>query len=171
MVLAAVDPTHFAKPAALDEAILKVGATIAHALRGTLHVVHAHPSVHGGTRATDPFNPTKAAQMNAEFNAAAKAQLNKLLKSSTIPRARRHLKGEPPADAIAAIARGVSSDVLVMGALSRSGLKGMFIGNTAEDLLDRLTCDLLIVKPLHFKHRVPKARRGARLIPETPVVP
>jgi universal stress protein E len=43
------------------------------------------------------------------------------------------------------------ADVVVMGALSRSGLKGLFLGNTAEDVLDRLHSDLVIVKPTGFQ--------------------
>ena len=43
------------------------------------------------------------------------------------------------------------ADAVVMGAVSRSGLKGLFLGNTAEDVLDRLHCDLIIVKPDSFK--------------------
>ena len=171
VVLAAVDPTHFEKPPKLDEAILSVGSIIAHTLRGTLHVVHAHPSVHGGTRSIDPFNRAKAARMNAEFIAAAKAQVGRLLKLTTIPRNRRHLIGKPPAEAVMDVARTVSSDIVVMGALSRIGLKGLFIGNTAEGLLDQLSCDVLIVKPADFKHRVPRTRRGARVTPLTPLIP
>jgi phospholipid/cholesterol/gamma-HCH transport system permease protein len=38
---------------------------------------------------------------------------------------------------------------------SRSGLKGLFLGNTAEDVLDRLHCDLIIVKPEGFKAVLP----------------
>jgi universal stress protein E len=33
-----------------------------------------------------------------------------------------------------------------MGATSRSGLKRIFIGNTAEHVLDSLQCDVLVVK-------------------------
>ena len=43
----------------------------------------------------------------------------------------------------------------VMGAISRSGFKGLFLGNTAEDVLDRLHCDLIIVKPEGFKAALP----------------
>jgi universal stress protein E len=43
------------------------------------------------------------------------------------------------------------ADAVVMGAVSRSGLKGLFLGNTAEDVLDRLQCDLVIVKPDGFE--------------------
>jgi nucleotide-binding universal stress UspA family protein len=31
--------------------------------------------------------------------------------------------------------------------MSRSGLKRIFIGNTAERVLDGLQCDVLVVKP------------------------
>lgn len=169
-VLAAVDPSHAEKPAQLDEDILDLGGSVARALRGTLHVVHAHPSVFSGSRTTDAFSPTQAARINAEFAASAKTQLDRLLKLTGVPRNRRHLSGQAAADAIAGAARETSSTIVVMGALSRSGLKGMFIGNTAERLLDRLTCDVLIVKPAHFKPRVPSRSRGPRLIPLTPPV-
>jgi universal stress protein E len=37
-----------------------------------------------------------------------------------------------------------------MGAVSRSALERVFIGGLAEKVLDRLPCDLLIVKPEGF---------------------
>jgi len=53
---------------------------------------------------------------------------------------------------------------VVMGALSRSGLKRLFIGNTAEAVLDALPCDVLIVKPGKFETKVERRSRGAQLI-------
>lgn len=41
-------------------------------------------------------------------------------------------------------------DLLVLGTLSRSGVPGLLIGNTAEKLLDRVPCSLLTVKPEGF---------------------
>jgi len=52
----------------------------------------------------------------------------------------------------------------VMGAISRSGLKGVFIGNTAERILDELSCDILVIKPPVFRNRVPRDARGARVV-------
>jgi universal stress protein E len=43
------------------------------------------------------------------------------------------------------------ADVVVMGAVARRGLKRLFIGSTAERVLDRMPCDLLIIKPLEFE--------------------
>jgi hypothetical protein len=55
-----------------------------------------------------------------------------------------------------------------MGAISRSGLKRLLIGNTAERILDDLRCDVLVVKPPKFRNRVPRAARGARLVASLP---
>ncbi len=52
-----------------------------------------------------------------------------------------------PAVELPAVARSVRAGLVVMGAMSRSGLKRIFIGNTAEQVLDSLQCDVLIVKP------------------------
>jgi len=52
-----------------------------------------------------------------------------------------------PATELPALARSLRAGLVVMGAMSRSGLKRIFIGNTAEHVLDSLQCDVLVVKP------------------------
>ncbi|MDZ7686912.1 MAG: universal stress protein [Gammaproteobacteria bacterium] len=42
-------------------------------------------------------------------------------------------------------------DLLVMGTLSRSGIPGMLIGNTAERVLNDVDCSVLTLKPKGFK--------------------
>jgi hypothetical protein len=51
-----------------------------------------------------------------------------------------------------------------MGAVSRSGLKRLFIGNTAERTIDRLSCDVLIVKSSDFRRRVARRRNDALVL-------
>ncbi len=41
-------------------------------------------------------------------------------------------------------------DLLVMGTLARTGIPGLFIGNTAEKILHRVNCSVLAVKPDGF---------------------
>jgi universal stress protein E len=60
-----------------------------------------------------------------------------------------HIKGNP-ADVISEHAEGEQIDTLVMGTLARTGIAGMFIGNTAETVLNRVGCSLLTVKPEGF---------------------
>ena len=38
-------------------------------------------------------------------------------------------------------------DVMVLGAVARGALQRLLVGSTAERLLDRLPCDILVVKP------------------------
>jgi len=52
-----------------------------------------------------------------------------------------------PADEIVSLAQESDVDLLVMGAVARSALGRLLIGNTAEKVLDAVDCDLLIIKP------------------------
>jgi len=79
-----------------------------------------------------------------------------------IPAARQHLIARHPSDAIEQAAAETRSAVVVMGALARSGVKRLLIGNTAERVLDHLSCDLLVIKPRGFRGKVPRRRRGVR---------
>jgi hypothetical protein len=44
------------------------------------------------------------------------------------------------------------------------------VGNIAEQVLDALPCDVLVVKPAQFKARVPAKGRGVQLIPTPPYI-
>lgn len=171
-VLAAVDPSHaFAKTAQLDREILRVGGLIADALRGKLHAVHAYMPI-------PPLMSTSPEAMNANVIATlesgarlkAKAAFQRVLAPVSIPSKRRHLIARAPIHAIPAAARMSRCAIVVMGAVSRSGLKRIFIGNTAERVLDELACDVLVVKPAHFVNRVGRAKRGVKLTVSTPPI-
>lgn len=41
-------------------------------------------------------------------------------------------------------------DMVIMGSLSRTGISGFLMGNTAESMLDKLTCSVLTLKPDAF---------------------
>ncbi|MEN0000167.1 MAG: universal stress protein [Pseudomonadota bacterium] len=46
--------------------------------------------------------------------------------------------------------RALGADVIVMGTVARTGLSGVFIGNTAENIINSLDCPVLAVKPDGF---------------------
>lgn len=74
-------------------------------------------------------------------------QFTRVLRKTTIPPSRRHLKMGDVATELAASARQLHATLVVMGAVSRSGLERLIIGNTAQRVLDGLKCDVLIIKP------------------------
>lgn len=59
------------------------------------------------------------------------------------------IKGEPSA-AIAEFTRQNDVDLVVMGTVARAGMAGMLMGNTAEQILSRIECSVLAVKPSSF---------------------
>jgi universal stress protein E len=170
-VLAALDPLHaFAKTARLDAEILRVAGSVTKLLRGRLHAMHAYLPVPPVGVAGEILSSNLIAQLDAEARAQARRGFERELKRSGIPESRRHLAREFAVEAIPGVARRIRAGLVVMGAVSRSGLRRVFIGNTAERVLDELPCDVLVVKPRGFRSPVARARRGARLVTAPPPV-
>jgi universal stress protein E len=165
VLLAAVDPTHAnAKPTHLDDEILKAAVTMQRALRGSLHAVHAFVPIPTDATPAELLNEHASATLEARARAKARARLDGALGKVRLGRGHRHLAGEHPAHAIPRLARKIRCDIVVMGAVSRSGLRRLLIGNTAERIVDDLTCDVLVVKPREFTSRVKGQRRGMQFV-------
>jgi universal stress protein E len=164
-ILAAVDPSHaYSKPLRLDREILSCAARITHALRGSLHAVFAFdplpiPAMEAGLALSGVTD-----EIAVETESRARAALARVLNGASIPESRRHLVPRHPIDAIEGAAAQVRCSIVVMGAISRSGLRRLVLGNTAERVFDELACDVLVVKPKRFASRVPRARRGPQLM-------
>ena len=166
VVLAAVDPDHrYGKPARLDAEILAAAAGLSQALKGTLHAVHAFVPLPVASFARgNVISEATLARLQADAANAARGKVQRLLGRLAVPDARRHVIGRHPADVIPQVAANCRANVLVMGMIARSGLKRLLIGNTAERILDRLACDVLIVKPRNLVKPPPRTRRGARYV-------
>ncbi len=150
-ILAALDPLHANdKGREMDDAIAAAANRLAAAADGSVHAAHVfHPAMTfvPGMDATPTVVAAIAAQNKANRGVARKA-FTEALGRYGIPKGRGHLVGGEPSRELARIANSVRAGVVVMGAMSRSGLKRMFIGNTAELVLDSLSCDVLVVKPV-----------------------
>jgi universal stress protein E len=165
VLLAAVDPTHAnAKPTQLDDEILKAAVAMRRALHGSLHAVHAFVPVPADATPAELLNEHATERLEARARAKARVRLDKALGKIRLARSHRHLAGEHPEHAIPRLARKIRSDIVVMGAVSRSGLRRLLIGNTAERIVDDLGCDVLVVKPRGFTSRVKPQRRGMQFV-------
>ena len=63
---------------------------------------------------------------------------------------RFHLPEGPAKKVIGAMAAELQADLLVMGTVGCTGISGFFIGNTAEAILDQVSCSVLALKPPGF---------------------
>ncbi|MDA0689166.1 MAG: hypothetical protein O2948_11055 [Proteobacteria bacterium] len=136
VILAAVDPVHsHSKPRGLDHKILNFALKTQELIGGLVQVVHACPQT------ARPFADADAIKQT-HIDA-----LDKLLADFTIPEANIHLVDETPVNAIVHCQDSLHAAITVTGALSRSRLAEVIIGNTASRMLDYLKSDLLILHP------------------------
>ena len=161
LVLAAVDPFHaHARPADLDARLVQTGGEFAQRLHGSLQLFHAYMPI----VAVQPMAlaPAPAVMMPPEAEEAYTQQVMRgiaqLADKAGIARSRCHIRIGEVAEQLSAFARRSGAAIVVMGAVSRAALVRLFIGNAAERTLDRLTCDVLIVKPRGFRSDVQRAR-------------
>ena len=147
-IFAAVDPVHeHDKPASLDHAIVKLAEEMAGYLSGELHVVHTYavPSslvALEGVPVTHIFDAIETEHRDA-FTA--------FLAPYSVAQGNAHFVEGLPQEKLPEMTADPDAGLIVMGAVSRRGLDRIFVGSTAERVLDRLSCDLLIVKQASFE--------------------
>lgn len=66
-----------------------------------------------------------------------------LLKHCSTDKAHVHIDHGDPVETILAEAEQLDVDLIIVGTIARTGIKGRIIGNTAEKLLDKVKCDIL----------------------------
>jgi universal stress protein E len=141
-VLAAIDPVHeHDKPAQLDDAIYKFGADLCARIGGTLHLVHA---------VATPLGVELPPNVRALVAAEHRRALESFLTTHPVPGPQVHAIEGLAHQCLQQAATDQGADFLVMGAVARRGIKKVLIGSTAARVLDRLPCDLLIIKPATF---------------------
>lgn len=166
VMLAALDPLHtHSKPADLDARIVRLTQILSTALSGTWHVVHATGAPPRGTQPADPSCAITSASLRENTRSQVGTTVADLLERLSAAPVSLRLVDRPPSQAIVQTAHDLNASIVVMGAVSRSGLKRVLIGNTAEHVFDALSCDLLVVKPRSFEIRFPTRRRGVNLRP------
>jgi universal stress protein E len=157
VLMAAVDPGHANDPsAALDHRILDVTVSLGNQIDAQVHAVHSYlPS----TIATAAVGGMSMVGVSAEALAAERALRRSLIKRLTdeygVADTNLHVDAGSPVDYLPRTAAEWRVDILAMGALARSGLKRLLIGSTAERVLERLPCDVLVIKPPDFAQNLP----------------
>lgn len=163
-VLAAVDfdPSQsVAAEQAFNNEILDRASALALSDGATLHLVHAWEAyaeramlAHG---AISDASITAHVQKQALLHQKTLYGLGEVLRSRIGADAYNklspnfHLLKGPAKKVIAPFAAELQANLVVMGTVARTGIPGLIIGNTAEAILNQLTCSVLAIKPPGFK--------------------
>ncbi|MBW2389001.1 MAG: universal stress protein [Deltaproteobacteria bacterium] len=127
--------------------VVEVAASVAAQYRSRLHVVHAYQL---------PFDvQMEGEEAHKEFDNRTRSSITEeiegQLRGTALKQAATlHVGLSSPTRAILGCVDRLAPDLVVMGTISRGGIAGVLVGNTAERLLTRLDCSLLTVKPESF---------------------
>jgi universal stress protein E len=157
-IVAAVHPDREdAVGMALNRRIVEAGREVADLEHGSLTLVTAWSTFGEGLLKTRVSRTELGAFVRTARGAAA-AEMDALIEAVG-PLGRRCrvelVRGEPETAIPRFVARH-RTDLVVMGTVARSGLRGLIIGNTAEHVLGRLRCNVLALKPEGFVSPVPR---------------
>ncbi|MGL5728572.1 MAG: universal stress protein UspE [Plesiomonas sp.] len=113
-----------------------------------IHLVNSYPSTPINIAIDIPeFDPTT-------YNDAIRGHhllgMKALRQHNNIDAEHTHVVEGLPEEIIPDIATQLDAELVILGTIGRTGFSAAFIGNTAEHVIDRLTCDLLAVKPEGF---------------------
>ncbi|MEL7042702.1 MAG: universal stress protein [Pseudomonadota bacterium] len=136
----------------LNHHVVITAAEIARQSDAVLHIVHAWDGAGEGLiwMWSNAANAKKEvdAYLKSVFEESQK-NLKALVKDASIPEThlRLHSIRGPAREVIPEKVKALKADTLVMGSVARTGIPGFIIGNTAEDVLNRVETSVVIVKP------------------------
>jgi nucleotide-binding universal stress UspA family protein len=152
-ILAAVDPSiDDSRRGAINPLILQLASGMARKEGGELHIIHVWQMfgeryVRSSGMTTQAVQEAKALEKKQH-----KQRFDTLLNRAGVTDLKPyvHLIEGSPEDRIPELVAEKGIDLLVMGTVCRTGIAGFLIGNTAEEVLNRVDCSVLTIKPDGF---------------------
>jgi len=149
MIVAAVDPTHVQdREARLDRRIVAMAQSLAGTCDGEVQLVHTYQRlVEIGARAMKTFKPVKLPidELDQKIRDEHRKTLDAFAAECGVDDKSVHQLPGRAHEILPMFARTHGASLMVMGALSRGGLRRRYIGNTAARVLDHLPCDVLVI--------------------------
>lgn len=167
-VLAAVDmgePENEPGEEALNRQIMELAFSLCAAASAQLHVGHAWFPKYmvSYNRARRRISKKVLDEFLADERKSRRALLDKLMRKVAkwvgedmfaAVRRRTHLRRGVAEEEIPKLIKRLGVDLVIMGTVARTGIPGLLMGNTAEEILDRVTCSVLAVKPPGFVSQI-----------------
>jgi len=166
MVAVDVDDTYASKELkalqALNEMVIELASSLAVSEFAELHVVHAWKAIAESTLRHGAFMQRPESEVSAYVDQARQHHtqlLDTLIKKVSAKlgkdavdyiKPQLHMPKGSARKVIPEVAKDLQVDCIVMGTVVRTGVPGLFMGNTAETILDQLECSVLAIKPPGF---------------------
>jgi universal stress protein E len=149
VLVAAIDPIHPGdEDSRLANAIVDTAVSVAGNVGGQLLLLTTYELLEEvNAWAKLEFKPLTVpiAELERKMHDEHARQLDSIAAAKGVDPQALHLLPGRTKDILPAFAREKAADLVIMGAVARSGLKRRLIGSTAEHVLDHVPCDILIV--------------------------
>jgi len=145
----------------LNHQILEMGLSLALSESAKLHIVHVWDAIGEGAMRVGFIQKTED-EVNRYVESIRQRQIHNM--DSLIDeiaekmgrdaleylQPNKYLIKGFPRKSVPKVSKEINADLVVMGTVARTGLPGVFMGNTAESILNQLDCSVLAVKPPGF---------------------
>lgn len=134
------------KSNAFNQELVALGNELAHSLdRGNIHLVTAYPPISINVNLALPeFNVDNYGEDN---NNQYLQNMETLRQQFHIDKDHTQVLEGYPEEIIPKVAQKLQAETVVLGSIGRTGLSAALLGNTAEHIISKLNCNLLIIKP------------------------
>jgi len=152
-ILAAVDPDPSdEKKHALNIKIMDLATSLAKQEQSKVHVVHVWSPWREHFLRYSRMSARQVEHVTQELLTQRRKQLDELVRGYMLEDLAHqvHFVLDEPGLAIPNLAAQHQVDLIVMGTVCRTGIAGLFIGSTAENVLQQVDCSVLAVKPKDF---------------------
>ncbi|MDX1763779.1 MAG: universal stress protein [bacterium] len=153
-IMVAVDPDPSdADRLSLHTDLLKLGTSLADAENGMVEIVHTW-TLDGEAMLRGPrfkMAEEEIEELADQVASTRKEWLDKLLAPYDNGKIKVTLTKGLSGPTLVEIIEKRKPDIVVMGTVARTGLPGLLIGNTAESVLQQISCSVLTIKPKGFK--------------------
>ncbi|ORT49756.1 hypothetical protein ST37_15520 [Vibrio sp. qd031] len=129
----------------LNQAMVEQALDLSERLNATPHLVNAYPLTPPNITVELPeFDPTLYSDSVRGHHLKA---MKELRQQYGLPEEQTSVEQGLAEDVISKSVADLKAGLVILGTSGRSGLSAVFIGNTAENVIDKVDCDLLALKP------------------------
>ncbi|SEF74881.1 universal stress protein [Marinobacterium lutimaris] len=148
-IAVAIDPFHSRnEPASLDAKLMQIAEALSLELEAELHVLHTYTTlpesaVFDEHQVTDfGYLQKKVVEEHQQRMATLLAPWSDMAGAPEV-----HLLEGELHQLVPQFCKEQDVDLLIMGSVPRGALERLLLGSSAERILDRVSCDLMVIKP------------------------
>lgn len=126
-----------------DDLIMKKIKSLQEINQCTLSIVHA---IEYPRALREGYDIPTAADWQAELESSIHERMEKISVEMHIPKEHQYIRVGKPRLKILEVASEIGADLIVVGTHARHGFRLLFSGSTANDLIRKSGCDILVIR-------------------------